>query len=1072
MATDVEIRRTSPEDGHVAPQGTFEHTVVGGYLLEERIGVGGYGEVWKAIGPGGLPKAVKLLFGRVDGPQAESEIRSLERMRNLRHPFLLNIERIDVCDGRMIVVTELADGSLEDRFQTARSEGKRGIERQELLAYLRDAADALDFMGEQHGLQHLDVKPENLLFQGSHIKVGDFGLTKDIRETSVSIVGGFTPLYAPPELFESRPSRTSDQYSLAIVYQVMLTGSPPFSGRTAAQLTAQHLRSAPNLQELQPIDRPVIARALSKNPTQRYSSCREFVDELCKRRNSRSSAPLRNSNGSAAGGQRPGSKTKRIATGVPDSQGAAGHVVATPIQPVTSQPVESTCRPTVFVGLGGLGGSVLGALRERLGKRSAGSPGAAFPFLYIDTDERSIVEAAQGHNFPAFTSTELLSIPLKTSAEYRRSSHLEWLSRRWLFNVPRSGQVEGMRPLGRLAFVDHEVLIRQRVREAITQALSDAAVGALCEQTGLSVEAGGPEVVIVASSCGGSGSGAVLDLAYLVRDVLAECDCNSSSVSGFLLHATGTGRDLNDLQEANSVSCLQELKHFSTPGLKYSGNAITHGDIGERPPFDHTWLVHMGGQLSDRDFSRAAQGVVDYLYAGSATPARAFLADWRKGEAGRDSKSDGTCLRTFGVSRLDEETQQVARALCHATAAQWSDASRLVTRPGPVDGPVTEQINGLLSDAKLSEEHLSRLAMDVLRGEPSKQINDHFSDLWADLSQSTAVREMETAVLLREIARVADKELETPTSRLAVVFHDVRRKIAVSTQDAEIRIKEYVAANLEKSFDGQGAVESLSDVARGLDQAAMVCRRLAERIERDRCSLYASTSGNSEDSSADTIRSTCHQVYVLRVYEAAYRMVISRVRQVRDTSQHMCETLIKERLRKFRELSLDFVDTHGEAVTPLAAIPAQVVKLFSEHVQNTDGQRVVDYLNNDDRGRTVVLLMRSAVGFLLTLTASATSSLEASSKQFPANAAPELTDVGGGRRVLALTPGPLTEDWRHKLQSEFGDCVNVCETGDELTVFCEVEGIDCTAVLSQFTERNPRLVELANRVHARIDVDW
>ena len=224
-----------------------------GYTLESRLGVGGYGEVWKALGPGGLPKAVKILFGQLDGPQADAELKSLERMRELRHPFLLSIERIEVIQGRLVVVTELADGCLDKRFQQSQVEGLRGVPREELLGYLRDTADALDFMLEEHGLQHLDIKPENLLLQGKHVKVGDFGLAKDVSVTNVSLVGGFTPLYAPPEIFEGAPSRTSDQYSLAIVYQTMLTGIPPFNGRTAAQLTAQHLRSTPDLSALQPV---------------------------------------------------------------------------------------------------------------------------------------------------------------------------------------------------------------------------------------------------------------------------------------------------------------------------------------------------------------------------------------------------------------------------------------------------------------------------------------------------------------------------------------------------------------------------------------------------------------------------------------------------------------------------------------------------------------------------------------------------------------------------------------------------------------------------------------------------
>ena len=143
MITEIKATQAVAIQPEPRTKASLGGCICAGYMLQERLGVGGYGEVWRAVGPGGLHKAVKILHGFQDGPQAELELKSLERMRDLRHPFLLNIERIEVDQGRLVIVTELAEGSLEDRFEQLVRDGRQGLPREELLAYLRDASDAL-----------------------------------------------------------------------------------------------------------------------------------------------------------------------------------------------------------------------------------------------------------------------------------------------------------------------------------------------------------------------------------------------------------------------------------------------------------------------------------------------------------------------------------------------------------------------------------------------------------------------------------------------------------------------------------------------------------------------------------------------------------------------------------------------------------------------------------------------------------------------------------------------------------------------------------------------------------------
>src|SRR5207237_970292 len=119
--------------------------------------------------------AVKFVHGSLhvldQHAPAEEELRAIQRVKTIRHPFILSMERVEVVGNELVIVCELADRSLADVLAAERKSGCAGIVREILLAYMREAAEALDVMHVQHGLQHLDIKPQNLFLVSNHVKV-------------------------------------------------------------------------------------------------------------------------------------------------------------------------------------------------------------------------------------------------------------------------------------------------------------------------------------------------------------------------------------------------------------------------------------------------------------------------------------------------------------------------------------------------------------------------------------------------------------------------------------------------------------------------------------------------------------------------------------------------------------------------------------------------------------------------------------------------------------------------------------------------------------------------------------
>lgn len=604
-----------------------------GYRLIELLGRGGYGEVWKASAPGGVSKAIKLIFS--DHPtHGMMELRALNRIKDVRHPFLMSIDRIEQLPNMLAIVMELGDANLQEHAQHYRDKGQPGIPQDELLTMLRDVADVLDFIYQEYALQHLDIKAANLLLFGKRLKVADFGLVKNIYERSSNLVQALTPAYAAPEIFSGKPSGTSDQYSLAIVYQEMLTGTLPFRETTPSRLAVQHLHETPDLRKLPAEHQPIIARALSKNPQQRFPSCTELIDELRSasrraRRHATEASEEFPLPGDVLNKPRTTSRPKLAPRPAPKTPERTENTSTAPeklltetIEPV-QPPSGADLRPTLVIGLGGTAAQLLRQLRQRIGDRlGAVADVPAIKLLLIDTDPQTLYDVRSDQN--QTNGMERVLAPLRSAADYRAQGqqHRRWISRRWLFNVPRNLQTGGLRPLGRLALLSNKSTVKSALRTAIQKIVAEKSS---CID-GRRVN-GPPRILLVASISGGAGSGMLLDVAYAARAELQRAGSVHGTVEGLLLHSTPVGSD-RDKAILNAVATLRELNHYCQYGSFYPGEPLFEIPPfhGNNRTFSHARLLHLGQDLDEPQWLRSIDNAAEYVYARLTTPRQTFDA--------------------------------------------------------------------------------------------------------------------------------------------------------------------------------------------------------------------------------------------------------------------------------------------------------------------------------------------------------------------------------------------------------------------------------------------------------------
>lgn len=263
--------------------------IFAGYRIRGLLGHGGMGAVYAADHPR-LPRvvAIKTLTAATDDHVAMARFeREAEMIARLDHPGIVSVLDRGVERGIPWISMQFVQGS--DAAAVLRANGPLPLAQ--VTAIAAQTADALDY-AHSHGVLHRDVKPGNIMLESAapgRALLTDFGIatvldhSRDITSTGQSLA---TLDYASPEQLRGQPlDGRSDQYSLACTVQALLTGRPPFAADNVATVVQGHLTTAPpSLRATRPeIAGPVsdaVGRALSKDPSHRFGSCREFAEAL------------------------------------------------------------------------------------------------------------------------------------------------------------------------------------------------------------------------------------------------------------------------------------------------------------------------------------------------------------------------------------------------------------------------------------------------------------------------------------------------------------------------------------------------------------------------------------------------------------------------------------------------------------------------------------------------------------------------------------------------------------------------------------------------------------------------
>jgi serine/threonine-protein kinase len=266
-------------------------TTINGFKIQERIGSGGFGVVYRAFDTN-LERsvAIKMLppkLAKAGQGLMDRFLREARSAAKLAHANIVTIHQICAYKETFYIVMELIDGgALHERLQAQPQKHYQPVEATRIV---RAAAEGIGH-AHRRGIIHRDIKPGNIMMTNDgQVKVSDFGLARDVLQGRDIVGEGHclgTPRYMSPEqALGEQPTAASDLYSLAATYYALVTGRAPFDGDNDRVIMKKQVTAAvPDPRLLVPTLPIALFRffekAMAKEPEDRYQTADEFIAAL------------------------------------------------------------------------------------------------------------------------------------------------------------------------------------------------------------------------------------------------------------------------------------------------------------------------------------------------------------------------------------------------------------------------------------------------------------------------------------------------------------------------------------------------------------------------------------------------------------------------------------------------------------------------------------------------------------------------------------------------------------------------------------------------------------------------